>query len=99
MTRAEAESKVCAEIEEIMHTYREQEKSRYGVDTPGGLEHMGDVWRLLGRWDGELYESTSEPKPHCDYANCSLPRGHVQSCNEEDAPFDPSRIHVGMEKL
>lgn len=49
-----AASTVCAEIMEIMATYREQEASRYGVDTPGGLEHMGDVWRLLGEWDERL---------------------------------------------
>lgn len=49
-----AKDKVCAEIQEIMRTYREQEASPSGVDTPGGLEHMGDVWRLLRRWDTEL---------------------------------------------
>lgn len=59
MTRPEVESQICKEIEEIMKTYREQSESRYGVDTPGGLEHMGDVWSLLGKWDGELYESTA----------------------------------------
>jgi hypothetical protein len=46
-----AKDKVCAEIQEIMRVYREQEASRDGVDTPGGLEHMGDVWRLLRKWD------------------------------------------------
>jgi hypothetical protein len=46
--------KICAEIQEIMRVYREQEATRDGVGTPGGLEHMGDVWRLLRRWDTEL---------------------------------------------
>lgn len=46
-----AKDKVCAEIQKIMATYREQEASRDGVGTPGGLEHMGDVWRLLRKWD------------------------------------------------
>ncbi len=47
---------ICREIMEIMKTYREQiEKSGY-IDTPGGLEHMGDVWSLLARWDRELRE-------------------------------------------
>ena len=45
--------KICAEIQEIMADYREQE-SAGGVDTPGGLEHMGDVWRLFRKWDFSL---------------------------------------------
>ena len=45
---------ICAEIQDIMEVYREQEKTEYGVDTPGGLEHMGDVWKLLNRWDRML---------------------------------------------
>lgn len=44
-------NKVCDEILEIMQTYHEQEKSRGGVDTPGGLEHMGDVRALFRRWE------------------------------------------------
>jgi hypothetical protein len=42
---------VCEEIQDIMRVYREQEATSYGVDTPGGLEHMGDVWDMLYRWD------------------------------------------------
>lgn len=45
---------VCEEIQSIMETYREQMASPRGVDTPGGLEHMGDVWKLLWRWDKML---------------------------------------------
>ncbi len=45
---------IGAEIKRIMEVYREQEATSYGVDTPGGLEHMGDVWSLLRRWDAEL---------------------------------------------
>jgi hypothetical protein len=48
-----AKDKVCAEIQEIMETYREQDAAG-GVDTPGGLEHMGDVWKLLSKWDKAL---------------------------------------------
>jgi len=44
---------VCREILEIIKTYHEQEKSGY-IDTPGGLEHMGDVWRLFRRWEEQL---------------------------------------------
>ena len=46
--------KICMEIAEIMETYREQDAAG-GVDTPGGLEHMGDVWRLFKKWDRELH--------------------------------------------
>lgn len=49
-----AKDDVCREIQEIMAVYREQSASAYGVDTPGGLEHMGDVWRMLTRWDAKL---------------------------------------------
>ena len=49
----EAKEKVCAEIISIMETYHEQEAAG-GVSTPGGLEHMGDVWRLFHRWEREL---------------------------------------------
>jgi hypothetical protein len=45
------------EIQDIMTVYRQHEKTAFGVDSPGGLEHMGDVWRLLGRWDELLTES------------------------------------------
>lgn len=41
---------ITDEVVAIMATYHEQEKSAYGVDTPGGLEHMGDVWALLDKW-------------------------------------------------
>ena len=58
-----AQQRICEEIQEIMQTYREQEKSAYGVDTPGGLEHMGDVWRLLGKWDTELASTSASPGP------------------------------------
>ncbi len=42
--------RVCAEILSIMATYHEQVQAG-DVGTPGGLEHMGDVWRLLGTWE------------------------------------------------
>jgi len=50
---SDVKDKVCTEIQRIMATYREQEAAGE-VGTPGGLEHMGDVWRLLSRWDREL---------------------------------------------
>lgn len=44
---------VADELHGIMDTYREQVASG-NLGTPGGLEHMGDVWRLLARWDRVL---------------------------------------------
>ena len=41
---------IVNEIKDIMETYHEQEDRGY-IDSPGGLEHMGDVWRLLNKWD------------------------------------------------
>ncbi len=51
---AEAREAVCSEIKQIMGTYREQDARPQGIGTPGGLEHMGDVWRLLRKWDDRL---------------------------------------------
>ena len=45
---------VCEDILDIMKTYHEQKASDRGVGTPGGLEHMGDVWDLLAGWEREL---------------------------------------------
>ena len=44
---------ICAEIVRIMQVYDEQEAEGY-IGTPGGLEHMGVVWRLLGGWRDKL---------------------------------------------
>lgn len=61
LTAAEAElyakNLVCGEILAIIKVYHEQDARPAGVDTPGGLEHMGDVWRLLMRWEGMLQGS------------------------------------------
>ena len=59
---SEAKRVVCEEIQKIMAVYREQDASPEGLGTPGGLEHMGDVWRLLNRWDGML---TKPKDPKC----------------------------------
>lgn len=48
---------VCDEILAIMKVYHDQERSSRGVDTPGGLEHMGDVWRLFLKWERMLTEA------------------------------------------
>lgn len=41
---------VCAEILEIMREFHRQYDAHGDIDTPGGLEHMGDVWKLLRGW-------------------------------------------------
>ena len=48
-----AADKIAKEILRIMKTYHEQEEAG-SVDTPGGLEHMGDVWNLFSKWEKEL---------------------------------------------
>lgn len=57
----DARASVCAEIMAIMTVYDEQEKARGYVDTPGGLEHMGDVWRLFESWRGLLSAAPATP--------------------------------------
>lgn len=42
------------EIIAIMETYDKQEAEQGYVYTPGGLEHMGDVWKLLRSWRDRL---------------------------------------------
>jgi hypothetical protein len=52
------------EIVAIMKEYDRQMEDRGYVDTPGGLEHMGDVWSLLEGWRKLiLAEATSEGNP------------------------------------
>ena len=58
--KQENKDTVCKEIVEIMEEYDRQNASGY-VDTPGGLEHMGDVWRLLDRWRDMLCEPLDTP--------------------------------------
>lgn len=50
---------IANEIIEIMKTYDEQEAEGC-IDTPGGLEHMGDVWRLLGGWRDRLAKGRAQ---------------------------------------
>ena len=53
--QAEKVDPVHAEILEIMRVYDEQvERNKGYPDTPGGLEHMGDVWRLLDSWREQI---------------------------------------------
>lgn len=52
----DAKTDVCEHILRIMRTYHEQDARGY-VDTPGGLEHMGDVWNLLLKWEAKLTAS------------------------------------------
>lgn len=52
---------ICDQIVAIMATYDRQMREDGYIGTPGGLEHMGDVWRLLGRWRGLLISACE----HC----------------------------------
>ena len=54
-----AKTSICDEILRIMQVYDEQE-AKGNVDTPGGLEHMGDVWKLLDGWRRELQVATPD---------------------------------------
>lgn len=54
---------IYREIIEIVKDYREQSASAYGVDTPGGLEHMGDVWRLLCKWEPIAQQALAAKEP------------------------------------
>lgn len=45
---------ICNEIIDIMRVYDKQTAKNGYPDTPGGLEHMGDVWAMLGRWRDTL---------------------------------------------
>lgn len=56
-------TKVCNEILEIAATYHEQMKEHGRIDTPGGLEHMGDVWRLILKWEKILKTDPLTPAP------------------------------------
>lgn len=59
------------EILEIMDTYHEQEARPEGIDTPGGLEHMGDVWRLFLKWEAMLRTNTESADGARDAAPAS----------------------------
>lgn len=52
--------KVISEILAIAAEYHEQEASGRGVDTPGGVEHRGDFWRLILKWEKMLSAHTPE---------------------------------------
>lgn len=45
---------VATQLLRLMDTYHEQVASKRGLGTPGGLEHMGDVWKLFLEWEKEL---------------------------------------------
>lgn len=45
---------ICDEILFIMETYHRQENEHGYIGTPGGLEHMGDVWKLFLEWESRL---------------------------------------------
>ena len=52
---------VCSDIVAIMDEYARQEAENGYVDTPGGLEHMGDVWKRLENWAHKLRSLGPDP--------------------------------------
>ncbi len=59
-TRLAQVEPVCTEILRIMKVYHEQAASPNGVDTPDGLEHMGDVWNLFHKWEHALTTAAAQ---------------------------------------
>ena len=53
---------ICSEIVQIMETYDRQMVEDGDIGTPGGLEHMGDVWSLLRSWSNALKDADQEEK-------------------------------------
>ena len=82
MMTTESKDKVCSEILEIMAEWHRQGAKGY-VSTPGGFEHMGDVWRKFLNWEEQLkvpeLKETSH-LPDCDI-NDHNPDGIRKPCN------------------
>ena len=51
---------VCHEILDIMAEYDKQLEEHGYVDSPGGFEHMGDVWYQFQVWQGMLVPQIKE---------------------------------------
>lgn len=78
----EVERAICDDIQEIVAEYRRQD-AEGGVDTPGGLEHMGDVWRLLSRWDAMITATHHQTEGHSMFAILERTRAeHVAWCKQ-----------------
>lgn len=60
-----AREQICDEILRIMKVYHQQMDAG-NLGTPGGLEHMGDVWKLFERWDNKLKDENSNFAVHWD---------------------------------
>ena len=52
--RYHAMATIASDILAIMQTFDEQMENDGDIDTPGGLEHMGDVWKLMREWRERL---------------------------------------------
>lgn len=57
----EVNAEIVGELLEIMAVYHQQE-DRGSIDTPGGLEHMGDVWDLFSKWESMALEGSEAAK-------------------------------------
>lgn len=54
MAKRDVPYRIADEIVEIVEERDRQEAAGMWGGTPGGLEHMGDVWSLLSRWRDEI---------------------------------------------
>ena len=50
----ESKDQVCSEILAIMAEWHRQMDAKGYVGTPGGFEHLGDVWRTFLNWEERL---------------------------------------------
>ena len=55
----DVKDQICDEIVEIMRVYDEQSAAG-NLGTPGGLEHMGDVWQILRTWRDRIKAAQPE---------------------------------------
>lgn len=81
---------ITSQIQSIMATYREQQKSPFGVDSPGGLQHMGDVWNLFAKWETALAASPDQPaEPRCPRCgHKAIVFGEYGTCPNEECDMD-----------
>ena len=99
-----AKDKVCAEIQEIMRTYREQEASPSGVDTPVGWS----TWATYGDYcDGGTLNLASHRKIILNPSYRQPPKGlgvlyivpnsYVRRLPQPACPIR-QRVHVPAER-
>lgn len=79
----DAEHNVCDDIVSIMEEYDRQQNAG-SVDTPGGLEHTGDVWSLLNAWRKQIVKGRKGLEGRAGPLLRSGDGDARQSANEDD---------------